>query len=130
MKKACQYCGGIHDKNYICKSKPQNEKICYKKMRITKNDIFRSSYDWKQKRDEVKLRDKYLCQACYNNFPGTVNRFNTECLSVHHIIPLSVDYNLRLDSGNLITLCETHHEMAESGDIPAKSLLEIIPPRY
>ena len=127
MKKSCQYCGGIHEKNYICKSKPK--KVSNKSKRIKENDVFRSSYDWKQKREQIKLRDKYLCQACYNHLPGTVKRFNTEHLSVHHIVPLSIDYNLRLDSKNLITLCEIHHEMAESGEISAESLLKIIRPR-
>lgn len=26
--------------------------------------------EWKQKREEVKKRDKYLCQACINEYEG------------------------------------------------------------
>ncbi|MCM1008995.1 MAG: hypothetical protein NC485_14000 [Ruminococcus flavefaciens] len=75
MKKACQYCGGIHDKKYICNKKPE---------RGNKLDRFRWSYDWKIKRIEVMKRDRYLCRACLNNLPGTVGRLCNVGLSVHH----------------------------------------------
>ncbi len=50
----------------------------------------------------------------------------TSGLSVHHIVPLAVDYSMRLDDNNLITLCRSHHELAESGIISAAQLLQLI----
>ena len=51
-------------------------------------------------------------------------------ISVHHIIPLAVDYSKRLDNDNLISLCHYHHERAESGEISPDRLRELaaIPP--
>ena len=76
-------------------------------------------------------RDKYLCRACFAQLPGTLKRLNTSDLSVHHIVPLAVDFEKRLDDDNLITLCHFHHEMAESGEIKAQELILLaqgIPP--
>lgn len=130
MKKACKYCGKIHEKSFICEKKPkiQYSKRYYKKKYNRKEDIFRSSYDWQKKRTYILKRDRYLCQACLNNLAGTVCRLTTEKLSVHHIKPLRTDFNLRLDENNLITLCSMHHEMAENGRISAEQLSEIVPP--
>lgn len=124
MKKACKYCGKIHERNYLCEKKPQrNEK------KIKNIDVFRGSYDWKLKREYIKRRDKHLCQACLNNLQGTIKRINTENLSVHHIKPLFYHYDLRLDDDNLITLCDMHHELAECGKISAELLQKLIPPK-
>lgn len=118
MKKACSYCGKIHDRGYHCGRKPEE--------RTSGAESFRATYDWKTKSIAIRKRDQYLCVACRNELPGTVRRLNNEELSVHHIIPLKVDYSLRLDEDNLITLCRTHHEMAEAGEIPAEALLELV----
>lgn len=121
MKKACPYCGRIHDRKYHCEKKPgrQSRTQC-------KEDVFRWSYDWKMKREYIKRRDRYLCLACLNGLAGTVRRLNNEKLSVHHIISVRADWELRLDDNNLITLCRMHHEMAEKGQIPAEMLLKIL----
>lgn len=130
MKKACPYCGAIHDKNFICKKKPVSE---FRSRGYPNDaDTFRWSYDWKQKRKEIMKRDRYLCRACLNLLPGTVKRLNNEELSVHHIKPVRTNWEQRLDNENLITLCRMHHESAESGLISVKILLKIvqdIPPR-
>lgn len=49
--------------------------------------------------------------------PNTLKKFNTEDLSVHHIVPIEEDYSQRLDGSNLITVCGIHHEMCETGII-------------
>ena len=64
MYKTCSICNKIHDMNIICK-RPYK----YKKRR--KSDKFRSTYEWKQKREEIKRRDRYLCLACLNNIDDT-----------------------------------------------------------
>jgi 5-methylcytosine-specific restriction endonuclease McrA len=52
-------------------------------------------------------------------------RISTENLQVHHIIPLKTDRNEALNNENLITLCETCHELAEAGKISREKLVAI-----
>ena len=124
MKKACPYCGKVHDKNYLCPSKPLGK--YHHSAELSREDIFRGSYEWKAKRKHIIDRD-HICLACYNNLPGTKKRINAEELSVHHIRPLKTNYELRLSDENLITLCRNHHEMAEKNEISAEKLLSLIP---
>ena len=119
MLKTCSICGKIHDFNKVCK-RP------YRYKKSSKSDRFRSAYEWKQKREEVKKRDKYLCQACINGYEGSPFLFNYKDLQVHHIVSIDEDYSKRLDSTNLITLCPMHHKKAEQGVITKEELLKII----
>ena len=68
-----------------------------------------------------KKRDKYLCQLCLKN-----NIYTYDNLQVHHIIPIAKDYNKKLDSDNLITLCRMHHEQTEKGIISKEELYELL----
>lgn len=120
MKISCSYCGRIHEKKFDCGKKPVRVKKKYEK------DIFRSSYIWQKKTEQIKDRDNYLCQFCLRNFKGTKSRINNKRLSVHHAVPLKEDYELRLDDENLITTCDVHHEMAESGEITLNEVKKII----
>lgn len=124
MKKACSYCGKVHKKGYLCDKKPMNK--YFSGYNVRSADKFRSSYDWKMKREHILKRDKYLCVACLNGVEGSEKKYCTDNLSVHHIRPLETDYELRLSDNNLITLCEKHHEMAEKGDISAEKLMKMI----
>lgn len=121
MLKSCKYCGRIHDSKYDCGMKPKRKK--------EPNSInkFRWSRKWREKRNQVVERDKYLCQVCKKN-----GVYNYDNLEVHHIVPLEEDYDKRLDDDNLITLCEKHHEQAEKGEISKEYLQELvnIPPAY
>ena len=58
-----------------------------------------------------------MCLCCKAGLKGTVDRYNTKDLSVHHIIPVEEDYSKRMDGNNLITVCSMHHEMCEAGII-------------
>ena len=120
MKKSCKYCGGVHDIGYVCGRKP---KISYKQKRNSTEDRFRNSYDWQQKRTYILKRDYYLCRVCFSE-----KRLTSDRLSVHHIISIKNNFDLRLDAENLITLCTLHHEQAEKGEIPADTLKKLIPP--
>lgn len=73
----------------------------------------------------IRDRDHYLCQACLNNVDGRGIRYTTSDLEVHHIVPLSEDYERRLDEDNLITLCREHHEQAEEGLLSRAALHEL-----
>ena len=119
IKKSCKYCGGIHEVGYVCAKKPH---AVGKQKRISREDIFRSSYDWQQKRAYILKRDCYLCRVCFSE-----RKLNAGRLSVHHIIALKNNFDLRLDDDNLITLCLFHHEQAEKKEIPADILKKLIP---
>lgn len=123
MLKSCSYCGRIHDEKIVC---PQKEKTLSKRKKITKKDKFRGTAAWKKKRKEIKERDIFICQVCVRNLYSPLRRYETNNLEVHHATPLEEDYSKRLDNNNLITLCERHHEMAETGTIPIEVIKEII----
>ena len=89
-------------------------------------DSFRSTAQWQHKAEEIKARDNYLCQICIRDLYNTTYRVKSDRLSVHHAIPLQIDYSKRLDNDNLITLCDKHHEMAENGAIPYEVVRGII----
>ena len=130
MLKACQYCGHIHAKGFICPLKPKSVWVGDKKVRA-----FLNSKAWDNKRHEIRARDNNLCVACWHNLKGTLNRITSSGLSVHHIVPLTKAWDLRLADDNLITLCGVHHELAEKGEISKEILrkcvkegIEISPP--
>lgn len=108
MFKACSRCGQIHDRNHKCYANSRNY---YQHDAETRK--FRNSGAWKHKAEEIKERDKFLCQICLKS-----NIFNYKELSVHHITPLVENRALSLENSNLITLCEKHHKDCEMGKIP------------
>lgn len=73
----------------------------------------------------IRERDGFLCQICIRKLYQTTRQYNYEHLEVHHIVPVKIDYDLRLEESNLLTLCERHHSMAENGEIPAELLHQI-----
>jgi hypothetical protein len=68
-------------------------------------NLFYGSLEWQIKRIEIMSKDGFVCKECGKLANKTNNTFN-----VHHIIPLSIDWNLRLDDTNLITLCMDCHK--------------------
>lgn len=127
MKKSCHYCGSIHDVKHICAHKPVRNKYDYNNSSDERKKIkqFRSSSSWTKKRDEIQDRDLRLCQVCIRDLYGTWNIHTSEGTSVHHIVQLTVDWDKRLDSDNLLTLCSQHHADAERGYIPAEELRDM-----
>ena len=121
MYKACGRCGGIHELGYTCNVGR------YKYKKNTKANKLRNEYSWKQKRKEIKERDKYLCQVCLTNKYSTTYAYTHEKLEVHHIIPIEQDEELALENSNLITLCPYHHHMADKEEIPKEELQELVP---
>lgn len=126
MLKTCSICGRIHDFDKVCYNSRYKKK--------TKQNKFRNTYIWQEKRNEIRERDMHICQVCLRDKYDTDFKYNYEGLEVHHIIPLEEDYSRRLDSYNLITLCNMHHRMAEEGIIEREYLEKIVleyydPPR-
>ena len=127
MLKSCGSCGRIHDSKYIC---PQKQKSINDRQSRYKSgreiDKFRNTKAWKDKREEIKDRDNQLCQICIRKLYGALNQYTYNNLSVHHCIPMNEDYDKRLDNDNLLTVCDYHHEMCESGKIPMEVVKNII----
>ena len=131
--KSCQYCGRIHKSDYDCGKKPIRGKHSSASNASSTNanasnantirtsiESFRSSSEWKNKRADIRVRDNGVCRVCLAN-----KRITQDCLSVHHIVPLVENFELRLDDSNLITLCGKHHELAESGLISREELSDL-----
>jgi 5-methylcytosine-specific restriction enzyme A len=116
MLVSCAYCNGLHNRKDVCKKKVKKS---YKK-ESTYISKFRNTKAWQRKRNEVKKRDKMLCQYCLLN-----HKYTFQNLEVHHIEAISINWNKRLDEYNLITLCSNCHKMAESKEIKASLLKEI-----
>jgi 5-methylcytosine-specific restriction endonuclease McrA len=118
MKKSCGRCGKIHRRGE-CEAKAPPKKP-------TDAALFHGSNAWAKARDAARIRDMGMCQVCLRGMYEPARIYNTRRLEVHHIAPLSADYDRRLDADNLITLCERHHEMADKGKIPAETLARIV----
>ena len=127
MLKSCTFCGRIHEKKYICPQKAAADaRRASRKKPYTEQDSLRNTNAWKKKSLHIRIRDKYMCQACLNGIGYLEDRrITTENLQVHHIIPLKADRNEAFNNENLITLCEQCHELAEKGKIPRERLVEI-----
>ena len=76
--------------------------------------------------DKEAKRGSHLRFVCPQSprLKKLISEVNSD-LSVHHIVPLKVDYDRRLDNDNLITLCRYHHEAAERGYISRLELANI-----
>ena len=120
MFKSCKYGGRIHPEGFRCPSKPNAAK------KNTKAVQFRNSTRWQDKREQIKKRDKYCCQIRVRELYGTTYKCTYEDLQVHHAVPILVNEELKLDSGNLITLCPMHHSMCDKGQIPCAEVKKII----
>ena len=107
----CSRCG-VTFRGHQCPYKVQR-----KREKDRQSDRFRNTAVWQKKREEIKIRDKYLCQVCLRNLYHTINFLNSKSVEVHHITTINEDYNRRLDNSNLICLCSFHHKMAENGGI-------------
>lgn len=110
MLRYCRVCGKIHD-DPLCR------RVYAQKKRDKVADRFRNSGVWREKREQIRARDYYCCRVCLA--AGVINNRD---LSVHHIVPLAANYDLRLDDSNLVTLCRYHHERAEMGQIDRREL--------
>lgn len=66
---------------------------------------FYKSKRWKRKRGVILRRDEYLCRQC-KRYGKT-----TQASTVHHINPLEVSPELALINDNLVSLCNSCHEL-------------------
>ncbi len=125
MLNSCNYCGRIHDKKIMCAQKKQAMEKRWSTRKKTDASKFRKTNAWTNTSLRIRDRDKYMCLCCKEGLKGTLNRYNTKDLSVHHIIPIEEDYTKRMDGDNLITVCCVHHEMCEAGIITRETQREL-----
>ena len=127
MLKACSYCGRIHDSKYMCPQKEQNIKSRQSQRSKANKKVydFHRSHKWKGKSVAIRERDNYCCQICERGLHNPDRQYETDNISVHHIVPIAEDWDERLDDENLITLCAKHHEQAEKGEIKKDELKKI-----
>ena len=135
MLKSCSYCRKIHDSRFVCTEKEKalkehrgkkKYKSKYDVYEETNVDGFRSTMAWKLKRNEIRDRDRNLCQICFRELYQTIDKLNYENLSVHHCEPLNENFDKRLDDDNLLTVCEYHHRLCDNGTIPQDEVKRII----
>lgn len=122
MLKSCPHCGRVHDSKIMCSQKKAAQKEWAEKRKKENLALykFRNSEAWKRKTKHIRERDCNLCLVCLSYFKYT------PADSVHHIVPLAVDFGQRLDDDNLISLCRYHHELADSKKISADLLRGLV----
>lgn len=112
MKVSCPYCGGMHDRGYICPRKPK------RRYRYEDREAYKvhRSNRWTELSLSIRKRDRFLCVYCLRHD----GRANNRDIEVHHITAIESDNERAYDRYNLITLCREHHEQAEKGliDVP------------
>ena len=127
MRRSCPYCGRIHDGKYICPQKQQKieDRQSYRSKSNQKIYNFHRSQDWKNKSIEIRQRDSYCCQVCMRGLHEPIRKYETDDISVHHIVPIAEDWDRRMDNDILVSLCRRHHEMADTGEISSEELMRI-----
>ncbi|KUO73440.1 MAG: hypothetical protein APF81_19720 [Desulfosporosinus sp. BRH_c37] len=76
----------------------------YKRGRTDKREqAFYNSGAWRKARGAALRRDHGLCQHCLR--AGKI----TAAVMVHHLTEIKVNWLLRLDLGNLVSLCDRCH---------------------
>ena len=97
-------CGQQHPIGTECPNK-HNYREQHRTEERKKANKFYNTKQWQLKREEIKTLDKGLCQRCLIKF----NIMTYEQLEVHHIEPLLIKWEKRLQNNNLITLCRQCH---------------------
>ena len=119
MERSCKYCGKRHPLAHTCAHKPVQVQSAAAR-RDVREVSFRNTKRWQRKRDEIRERDRNLCRVCLERGVIIYDR-----LSVHHIVPLSENWETRLDNDNLLTLCSQCHAFADVGRLERGTLLDI-----
>ena len=111
MKKICPRCNRrlvSFSKKYceVCEVKANARHKEYKRYRTDdKEQRFYSDPGWIRKREKIKYTDNGYCLICLNN------NYHRAMDTVHHIVELKEDWNKRFDDDNLISLCESCHQV-------------------
>ena len=101
MHKLCSKCGKIHDINYQCQRRADEDR---------EERRLRRSSRWTKRSREIREESHYLCQICLDR--GVITYEDVE---VHHIDKLRDRPDLMTDANNLVCLCREHHKRADAG---------------
>lgn len=94
-----------------CQGKSKERHKLYDKYRRDKKaDAFYKSKEWQLLREQAMTRDLGLCQHCYKNKKITI------ATEVDHIVPIKVEWEYRLELGNLQSLCHRCHTIKTIDD--------------
>ena len=104
----CNRCGKVLPVGERCTCITPYKKDYNKFKRDKKIERFRQSLEWIQMRRQIMERDGRLDQYLLHTTGELKAGF-----SVHHIIPLSENWELRLEPSNLITLSDDTHSVIE-----------------
>lgn len=108
INKICSRCGKILPVGERCSCQPAYRRDYNRFRRDKKIAAFRASAEWRAMRQQIIERDngtdQYVLHTTGALRPG---------FSVHHIIPLSERWDLRLAEHNLITLSDDTHASLE-----------------
>lgn len=112
MKKFCPFCNirtiGIKEKSCsLCSNKINRRYKEYKANRKdTEEQKFYTSKPWRRKRTQIKNRDNGICVVCF-----LLNKKSKPMDTVHHICELKESWLKRYDNNNLISVCESCHQL-------------------
>ena len=113
-KRPCKHltCTNITDKGYCDEhSEFESQKQYDKYSRNKKSKTFYNSREWLKVRKLVLIRDKYLCQHCFKL--KKIKRAEM----IDHIIPITINWKLRLTINNLQALCNSCHGAKTAKDM-------------
>lgn len=118
MLTVCSNCGLLH---------PLDDGSCRQRRAASNTDAdrFRRTRRWSNMSKQIRERDRYLCQVCIIEAYDTYDQFNYTSLEVNHIYPAENYEALRLEPTNLLTMCTTHHKLADRGGIPTQLMLDL-----
>jgi 5-methylcytosine-specific restriction endonuclease McrA len=83
---------------------------------------FYKSARWLHKREQILRRDKYLCTECRRYGRRDRDGLPVQAVTVHHIEPLELAPERKLDDKNLQSLCKACHNRKhpEKGTPPSR----------
>lgn len=114
--RSCGYCGKLHRTNEICDKKPKRRESYGED--VKKQMTFYSTSKWQKLRELVKSDNNYMCQICKEICEVSYAD------SVHHIVPINENWELRDDIDNLIPVCDFHHSEIHKRNINNKEKLK------
>lgn len=103
-----RYCDKHSDVEHEQEAERQKHYDMYK--RDQKSKKFYDSVEWRTTRTAALVRDNYLCKECLDE--KKITSYDV----VDHIVPIKVDWSLRLTLSNLRSLCHGHHAIKTAED--------------
>jgi 5-methylcytosine-specific restriction enzyme A len=103
-----RYC--VHHRKKEQQDRAERQRYYDEHIRDQKAREFYKSKEWQRVRQAALMRDNYLCQDCLKE------KRITPADVVDHIVPIKVDWSLRLSLSNLRSLCHAHHNKKTAED--------------